>query len=55
MIRIFKIILTAITIIIGYYLLSKIGVPVFDIVTLTNMVYESLVRSPYQGIMPRRL
>jgi hypothetical protein len=32
-----------------------IRVPVFDIVTLTNMVYESLVRFPYQGIMPRRL
>jgi Asp/Glu/hydantoin racemase len=33
---------------------QKIGVPIFDIVTLTNMVYETLVRTPYQGIMPRR-
>jgi Asp/Glu/hydantoin racemase len=34
---------------------EKIGVPVFDIVTLTRMVYEALVRSPFQGIMPRRV
>ena len=32
---------------------EKIRVPVFDIVTLTNMVYETLVRIPFQGIMPR--
>jgi aspartate/glutamate racemase len=32
---------------------EKIRVPVFDIVTLTNMVYETLVRTPFQGIMPR--
>ena len=34
---------------------EKIRVPVFDIVSLINMVYESLVRTPYQGIMPRRI
>ena len=34
---------------------EKIGVPVFDIVTLTRMVYDAVVRSPFQGIMPRRM
>ena len=34
---------------------EKIRVPVFDIVTLTNMVYETLMRTPYQGILPRRI
>jgi Asp/Glu/hydantoin racemase len=34
---------------------EKIHIPVFDIVTLTNMVYETLVRTPFQGIMPRRI
>jgi len=34
---------------------EKLRVPVFDIVTLTRMVYEALVRSPFQGIMPRRM
>jgi Asp/Glu/hydantoin racemase len=34
---------------------QKLNLPVFDIVTLTNMVYESLVRAPFTGIMPRRL
>jgi Asp/Glu/hydantoin racemase len=34
---------------------EKIHVPVFDIVTLTNMVYETLVRTEYKGIMPRRV
>ena len=34
---------------------ERIGLPVFDIVTLTNMVYETLARTPYQGIMPRRI
>ncbi len=33
---------------------QKINIPVFDIVTLTNMVYESLIRRPFNGIMPRR-
>ncbi len=33
---------------------QKINIPVFDIVTLTNMVYESLIRRPFSGIMPRR-
>ena len=32
---------------------EKLHLPVFDIVTLTNMVYETLVRTPYPGIMPR--
>lgn len=31
---------------------KKIRVPVFDIVTLTHMVYGSLVRTRYPGIMP---
>jgi len=31
---------------------EKIRRPVFDIVTLTNMVYETLLRTPFQGIMP---
>jgi Asp/Glu/hydantoin racemase len=34
---------------------EKIRVPVFDIVTLTNMIYETLMRTPYQGILPRRV
>lgn len=34
---------------------EKIHVPVFDIVTLTNMVYETIVRTQYKGIMPRRV
>jgi hypothetical protein len=33
---------------------QKINIPVFDIVTLTNMVYEALIRQPFKGIMPRR-
>lgn len=32
---------------------ERIRRPVFDIVTLTNMVYETLVRTPFQGTMPR--
>ena len=31
---------------------QKTNVPVFDIITLTNMVYETVVRKSYQGIMP---
>ena len=34
---------------------EKIRLPVFDIVTLTNMVYETLLRKEYKGIMPRRI
>lgn len=33
---------------------QKINIPVFDIVTLTNMVYECLIRRPFEGIVPRR-
>jgi hypothetical protein len=33
---------------------ERIRLPVFDIVTLTNMVYETLMRAPFQGIMPER-
>ena len=33
---------------------AKIHVPVFDIVTLTNMVYETLMRSEFKGILPRK-
>jgi len=32
---------------------KKIRVPVFDVVTLTHMVYDALVRTEYMGIMPR--
>jgi aspartate/glutamate racemase len=32
---------------------EKINVPVFDIVTLTNMVYQAVVRKKFEGIMPR--
>ena len=32
---------------------QKAGVPIFDIITLTKMVYEVVVRKNYQGIMPR--
>jgi Asp/Glu/hydantoin racemase len=32
---------------------QKVNVPIFDIITLTNMVYEAVVRTNYQGIMPR--
>ena len=32
---------------------KKLGIPVFDIITLMNMVYETLVRTEFQGIMPR--
>jgi hypothetical protein len=31
---------------------QKAKVPVFDILTLTNMVYETVVRKSYHGIMP---
>ena len=31
---------------------QKANVSVFDIITLTNMVYETVVRKNYQGIMP---
>ena len=30
-----------------------VSIPVFDIVTLTNMVYETLLRTAYHGILPR--
>ncbi|MGH3342494.1 MAG: aspartate/glutamate racemase family protein [Carbonactinosporaceae bacterium] len=33
----------------AYAILRKIGVPVFDIVTLTEMVYRSLRRQPFGG------
>jgi DNA-binding transcriptional regulator YhcF (GntR family) len=32
---------------------QRVHIPIFDIVTLTNMVYEAVVRTSYQGIMPR--
>jgi len=31
---------------------QKINVPVFDIITLTNMVYEAVTRTNFKGIMP---
>jgi aspartate/glutamate racemase len=32
---------------------QKIDIPIFDIITLTNMVYQASVRTSYQGFMPR--
>lgn len=32
---------------------QKVHIPIFDITTLTNMVYDAVVRTSYQGIMPR--
>jgi len=32
---------------------QRADVPIFDIITLTNMVYEAVLRKNYQGIMPR--
>lgn len=32
---------------------KKVNLPVFDIITLTNMVYQAVVRKEYQGMMPR--
>jgi aspartate/glutamate racemase len=32
---------------------QKVNIPIFDITTLTNMVYDAVVRTCYQGIMPR--
>ena len=32
---------------------QRVNIPIFDITTLTNMVYEAVVRTRYQGIMPR--
>jgi aspartate/glutamate racemase len=32
---------------------QRINIPIFDIITLTNMVYQSLVRTNYHGFMPR--
>jgi Asp/Glu/hydantoin racemase len=34
---------------------EKIRIPVFDIVTLTRMVYDTLVRKPFTGLMPRQV
>ncbi len=31
---------------------QTVNLPVFDIVTLTNMVYQAVVRKPFVGIMP---
>lgn len=31
---------------------QKLNLPVFDIITLTNMVYQAVVRKGYDGIMP---
>jgi len=32
---------------------ERVNVPVFDIVTLTKMVHDAVVRQEFQGIMPR--
>ena len=32
---------------------QKVNLPVFDLITLTNMVYEAVVRKKFKGIMPR--
>jgi Asp/Glu/hydantoin racemase len=35
------------------HLIQKaVNLPVFDLITLTNMVYNAVVRKRYQGIMP---
>ncbi len=31
---------------------QTVNLPVFDIVTLTNMVYQAVARKPFVGIMP---
>jgi len=31
---------------------QKVNLPVFDIITLTNMVYQAVIRKPFEGIMP---
>jgi len=30
------------------------GLPIFDLTTLTNMVYQAVVREPYPGFMEAR-
>jgi len=32
---------------------QRTGIPVFDIITLTNMVYQAVARPEYRGFMPR--
>jgi hypothetical protein len=36
----------------SYIIQQKLNLPVFDIITLTNMVYQAVVRKGYDGIMP---
>ena len=38
----------------AYLIQERINKPVFDILTMTNMVYQSMFRKPYQGIIPRQ-
>ncbi len=34
---------------------QTVNLPVFDLITLTNMVYQAVVRNPFVGIMPARV
>lgn len=37
----------------AHLIMQQINLPVFDIITLTNMVYQTIVRKKYDGIMPK--
>jgi hypothetical protein len=32
---------------------QKVNLPVFDLITLTNMVHQAVVRKKFEGMMPR--
>ena len=36
----------------AHHIQKAVNLPVFDLITLTNMVYNAVVRKSYQGIMP---
>ncbi len=38
----------------AYAVQRATGLPVFDLTTLTNMVYQAVVRRPYTGFMETR-
>ncbi len=38
----------------AHTLQQRLGLPIFDLTTLTTMVHEAVLRLPYQGIMPRQ-
>ena len=37
----------------AHALQKAIDLPIFDLTTLATMVHDAVLRSPYQGIMPR--